>query len=69
MNQHFLQLYADFIVKVGVNVRPRQNFIVPPGHDVGLLPCLRPAGCRGGVQDRRCPLGRTTSCPPEYGNG
>ena len=21
MNQHFLQLYADFIVKVGVNVR------------------------------------------------
>ena len=28
MNQHFLQLYADFIVKVGVNVRPRQNFIV-----------------------------------------
>ena len=28
MNQQFLQLYADFIVKVGVNVRPRQNFIV-----------------------------------------
>ena len=28
MNQHFLQLYSDFIVKVGVNVRPRQNFIV-----------------------------------------
>ena len=28
MDQHFLQLYADFIVKVGVNVRPRQNFIV-----------------------------------------
>ena len=28
MNQHYLQLYADFIVKVGVNVRPRQNFIV-----------------------------------------
>ena len=27
MNQHYLQLYADFIVKVGVNVRPRQNFI------------------------------------------
>ena len=28
MNQQYLQLYADFIVKVGVNVRPRQNFIV-----------------------------------------
>ena len=28
MNQHFLQLYADFIVKVGVNVRPSKNFIV-----------------------------------------
>ena len=28
MNQHFLQLYADFVVKVGVNVRPRQNFII-----------------------------------------
>ncbi|MDD4851467.1 MAG: aminopeptidase, partial [Gemmiger sp.] len=28
MDQHFLQLYADFIVKVGVNVRPRQNFII-----------------------------------------
>lgn len=28
MNQHYLQLYADFVVKVGVNVRPRQNFIV-----------------------------------------
>lgn len=28
MNQTHLQLYADFIVKVGVNVRPRQNFIV-----------------------------------------
>ncbi|MDY6007077.1 MAG: aminopeptidase, partial [Gemmiger sp.] len=28
MNQTYLQLYADFIVKVGVNVRPRQNFIV-----------------------------------------
>ena len=28
MDQKLLQLYADFIVKVGVNVRPRQNFIV-----------------------------------------
>ena len=28
MNQEYLQLYADFIVKVGVNVRPRQNFII-----------------------------------------
>ena len=28
MNQTYLQLYADFIVKVGVNVRPRQNFII-----------------------------------------
>lgn len=28
MNQTHLQLYADFIVKVGVNVRPRQNFII-----------------------------------------
>lgn len=28
MNQTHLQLYADFIVKVGVNVQPRQNFIV-----------------------------------------
>lgn len=28
MNQHFFQLYADFIVKVGVNVQPRQNFII-----------------------------------------
>ena len=28
MNQHYLQLYADIIVKVGVNVRPRKNFIV-----------------------------------------
>lgn len=28
MNQHYLQLYADFIVKVGVNVQPRQNFII-----------------------------------------
>ena len=28
MNKTYLQLYADFIVKVGVNVRPRQNFIV-----------------------------------------
>ena len=43
MNQHFLQLYADFIVKVGVNVRPRQNFYrALPGHDAGLRPCLRP---------------------------
>ena len=28
MNQTYLQLYADFIVKVGVNVQPRQNFII-----------------------------------------
>ena len=28
MDQKFMQLYADFIVKVGVNVQPRQNFIV-----------------------------------------
>ena len=28
MNQTHLQLYADFIVKVGVNVQPRQNFII-----------------------------------------
>lgn len=28
MNQNHLQLYADFIVKVGVNVQPRQNFII-----------------------------------------
>lgn len=28
MNRQDLQLYADFIVRVGVNVRPRQNFIV-----------------------------------------
>ena len=28
MNQHYLELYADFIVKVGVNVQPRQNFII-----------------------------------------
>ena len=28
MDQKLMQLYADFIVKVGVNVRPRQNFIV-----------------------------------------
>ena len=28
MDQTYLQLYADFIVKVGVNVRPRQNFII-----------------------------------------
>ena len=28
MNQQYLQLYADFVVKVGVNVQPRQNFIV-----------------------------------------
>ena len=28
MNQHYLQLYADFIVKVGGNVQPRQNFII-----------------------------------------
>src|SRR5699024_77771 len=26
MDQKFMQLYADFIVKVGVNVQPRQNF-------------------------------------------
>ncbi len=28
MNQTHLQLYADFLVKVGVNVRPRQSFII-----------------------------------------
>ena len=28
MDQKLMQLYADFIVKVGVNVRPRQNLIV-----------------------------------------
>ena len=28
MNQKFLQLYADFIVKVGVHVRPRQTMIL-----------------------------------------
>lgn len=28
MDQTYLQLYADFIVKVGVNVQPRQNFII-----------------------------------------
>lgn len=28
MNKTYLQLYADFVVKVGVNVRPRQNFII-----------------------------------------
>ena len=28
MDQKYLQLYADFVVKVGVNVRPRQNFII-----------------------------------------
>ena len=45
MNQHYLQLYADFIVKVGVNVRPRQNFYRPlSGHDARLRPCLCPRG-------------------------
>ncbi len=28
MDKKLLQLYADFIVKVGVNVQPRQNFII-----------------------------------------
>lgn len=28
MDKKYLQLYADFVVKVGVNVRPRQNFII-----------------------------------------
>ena len=28
MNKTYLQLYADFIVKVGVNVRPRQTLLV-----------------------------------------
>ena len=42
MNQHYLQLYADFIVKVGVNVQPRQKFYHPlPGHHAGVRPCLR----------------------------
>lgn len=28
MDQKYMQLYADFIVKAGTNVQPRQNFIV-----------------------------------------
>ena len=45
MNQHYLQLYADFIVKVGVNVAPAPEFYRPlPGHDARLRPCLRPRG-------------------------
>ena len=36
MNQHYLQLYADFIVKVGVNVQPRQNFIIR--RPIALMP-------------------------------
>ena len=39
MNQHYLQLYADFIVKVGVNVRPPPEFHCSlPGHRCRTLP-------------------------------
>lgn len=57
MNQHYLELYADFIVKVGVNVQPRQNFIIRcpvtmpefgmPASKPGMKPVLKTASCVG----------------------
>ena len=42
MNQELLQKYADFIVKVGVNVRPGQAFLIRCPVDMAFLcPLLR----------------------------
>ncbi len=63
MNQHYLQLYADFIVKVGVNVRPRQNFIVrcPVTMPDFAHACVR-AGYEAGARPSSS-AGRTISSP------
>ena len=63
MNQHYLQLYADFIVKVGVNVRPRQNFIVrcPVTMPDFAHACVR-AGYEAGPRPSSS-AGRTISSP------
>ena len=59
MNQEYLQLYADFIVKVGVNVRPRQNFIIrcPVTMPEFAHACAK-AGYEAGAKEVIVPLGR-----------
>ena len=62
MNQHYLQLYADFVVKVGVNVRPRQNFIVRcpvtmPEFAYACAPGMKPGPSASSS------AGRTTALP------
>ena len=58
MNQHFLQLYADFVVKVGVNCARGRILSCAARSRCRTSPhaCVR-AGYEGGCQDRRCPLG------------
>ena len=62
MNQEYLQLYADFIVKVGVNVRPRQNFIIrcPVTMPEFAHACAK-AGYEAGAKEVIVPLGRTSA--------
>ena len=52
MNQTYLQLYADFIVKVGVNVQPRQNFLIrcPVSMPDFAHACVK-AGYEAGAKD------------------
>ena len=61
MNQHYLELYADFIVKVGVNVQPRQNFIIrcPVTMPEFGHACVK-AGYEAGAKTASC-VGRMTN--------
>ena len=52
MNQELLQKYADFIVKVGVNVRPGQAFLIRCPVDMAFFAhCCARAGYEAGARD------------------
>ena len=52
MNQELLQKYADFIVKVGVNVRPGQAFLIRCPVDMAFFAhCCAKAGYEAGARD------------------
>ena len=52
MDQQLLQKYADFIVKVGVNVQPGQAFLIRCPVDMAFFAhCCAKAGYAAGARD------------------
>ena len=52
MDQQLLQKYADFIVKVGVNVQPGQAFLIRCSVDMAFFAhCCAKAGYAAGARD------------------